>query len=130
MNSDSDGDTSVHIKACFTLCSRSVSTTKAKRIIPQGVCFILTKTVNKILPKSLPTPTILQTVEFQRYINNKFWLFTHTKVVALFKYLVKSQQVPTGNVNISNSINLLLVIDIKGHQLYTLGSVHTSWRVL
>lgn len=49
MNIDSRGDTSVHIKACFTLCIRIISTAKAKGIIPQGVCFILSKTVNTIL---------------------------------------------------------------------------------
>lgn len=49
MSTDFYGDTSVDIKACFTPCIRIISTLKAKGIIPQGVCFILSKSVNIIL---------------------------------------------------------------------------------
>ena len=49
MSNDFYGDTGVDIKACFTPCSRIIWTLKAKGIIPQGVCFILSKSVNIIL---------------------------------------------------------------------------------
>lgn len=53
MNIDSRGDTSVDIKACATLCIRIISAAKAEGIVPQGICFILSKTVNIILlPKT------------------------------------------------------------------------------
>lgn len=67
MNTDSCGDTSVDIKACLTLCVRIISTAKAKGIIPQGVCFILCKTVNIRL--------ILQTTYFHssRHTTCRVW---------------------------------------------------------
>lgn len=52
MNIDSYDDTSVDIKACSTLRVRIIPTAKAKGIIPQGVCFILSKTINIVLIKT------------------------------------------------------------------------------
>lgn len=49
MNTDSNRDSYINIKACFTLCIWIISTTKTRGIIPETVGFFLSEAVNIIV---------------------------------------------------------------------------------